>query len=304
MKTVNRFFVACLILLLSASILNAKDPVKTLIVTGQNNHNWKVSHMNLKVILENSGLFTVDVAVSPPKGSDMNGFLPDFNAYCLVVLDYNGDEWPVETQKRFIEYAENGGGIVVYHAACAAFPRWEEYNRIIGLGGWNGRDEQSGPWIYMHNEEWVKDFSPGSAGSHGAQHEFVLTVRDRNHPVTKGLPEKWKHASDELYDRLRGPGDIHVLCSAYSDREKYGGSGREEVLLFTVNYGKARIFHTALGHAWDNHTPDDNPAMQCTGFQVTLLRGCEWAATGKVTQAVPADFPTAGETRLRPAYKQ
>jgi type 1 glutamine amidotransferase len=303
MKTVNCFFAACLVLFMSASILNAQEPIKALIVTGQNNHNWKVSHINLKAILENSGLFTVDVTVSPPQGGDMNGFLPDFNAFRLVVLDYNGDEWSAEMKKRFIEYADGGGGIVVYHAACAAFPHWEEYNRIIGLGGWNGRNEQSGPWIYLAGGEWVKDLSPGAAGSHGAQHEFVMTVRDEKHPVTQGLPGTWKHASDELYDRLRGPGDIHVLCSAYSDREKYGGSGREEPLLFTVNYGKARIFHTALGHAEDNHTPDDNPAMQCTGFQVTLLRGCEWAATGNVTQAVPADFPTADKTRLRPAYK-
>jgi type 1 glutamine amidotransferase len=277
--------------------------IKTLLVTGQNNHNWKVSHANLKAILENSGLFTVDIAVSPPEGGNMNTFLLDFNAYRLVVLDYNGDEWPAETKKHFIEYAGNGGGIVVYHAACAAFPQWEEYNRIIGLGGWNGRNEKSGPWIYLHNGEWVKDLSPGAAGSHGAQHEFVMTIRDKTHPVTNGLPEQWKHATDELYDRLRGPGDIHVLCSAYSDKEKYGGSGREEPLIFTVNYGKARILHTALGHAWDNHTTDNNPAMQCTGFQVTLLRGCEWAATGKVTQPVPPDFPTVDKTSMRLHYK-
>jgi type 1 glutamine amidotransferase len=133
---------------------------------------------------------------------------------------------------------------------------------------------------------------------------FIVLGSNVGAAKIKTLPEKWKHASDELYDRLRGPGEIHVLCSAYSDKEKYGGSGREEPLIFTVNYGKARIFHTALGHAGDNHTPGNNPAMQCTGFQVTLLRGCEWAATGKVMQTVPSDFPTAGETNLRPAYKQ
>jgi type 1 glutamine amidotransferase len=289
------------------SVLSGSDAVaakiKTLIVTGQNNHNWKVSHINLKAILENSELFTVDIAVSPPDGGDMNSFRPEFDAYRLVVLDYNGDEWSEETQKRFAAYAANGGGIVVYHAACAAFPRWDEYNRIIGLGGWNGRNEQSGPWIYLSGGEWVKDFSPGSAGSHGAQHEFVMTVRDKKHPITKGLPERWKHASDELYDRLRGPGNIHVLCSAYADKEKFGGSGREEPLLFIVKSGKARIFHTALGHSWDNHTSDNNPAMQCAGFQITFLRGCEWAATGKVKQPVPADFPTANETSMRPCYK-
>jgi type 1 glutamine amidotransferase len=293
------------IFLLSGFASGASDgSIKTLIVTGQNNHNWKVSHVALKKILENSGLFMVDVAVSPPEGDPMSDFLPDFKAYRLVVLDYNGDEWSAEAQRRFVEYAQNGGGIVVYHAACASFPQWSEYNQIIGLGGFNGRDERSGPWVYLENGKWVEDFSPGKAGSHGAQHEFVMNARDGKHPVVKGLPEKWKHAGDELYDRLRGNGKINVLYSAYSDKEKYGGSGREEPLLFTVNYGKARIFHTALGHSWDGNTLEDNTAMQCAGFQVTLLRGCEWAATGKVKQAVPGDFPTAGKTSLRPDYKQ
>ena len=292
----------------SVDALNVEHPeptaasIKTLIVTGQNNHNWQVSHVALKNILEHSGLFTVDVAVSPPEGGDMSAFQPDFRQYRLVVLDYNGDEWTAEMQRRFTEYAENGGGIVVYHAAGAPFPHWIEYNQIIGLGGWNGRNEQSGPWIYLKNGKWVKDHSPGAAGSHGVQHEFTMNLRDRQHPITKDLPERWKHATDELYDRLRGQGDINILYSAYSDKEK-GGSGREEPLLFTVDYGKARIFHTALGHAWSNNTPENNTAMQCTGFQVTLLRGCEWAATGNVTQTVPSDFPAAGETSSRLNYK-
>ena len=90
------------------------------------------------------------------------------------------------------------------------------------------------------------------------------------------------------------------MFTAFALPEK-GGSGREEPLVFTVDYGKARIFHIMLGHAGD--TLEDNPAMQCTGFQVLLLRGAEWAATGKVTQKVPADFPTEKEVSYRKEYK-
>jgi type 1 glutamine amidotransferase len=71
--------------------------------------------------------------------------------------------------------------------------------------------------------------------------------------------------------------------------------------MFTVDYGKARIFHTTLGHA--GGSLENNPAMQCVGFQVTLLRGAEWAATGKVTQPVPADFPTETTLSFRKEYK-
>lgn len=279
----------------------SKKPIKTLVVTGQNNHVWEVSHMAIKQILENSGLFTVDLAVSPGKGEDMSGFTPDFSAYKLVVLDYNGDRWPEATNQAFLDYVRKGGGLVIYHAADNAFRDWPEFNKIIGFGGWEGRNEADGPYIYLKDGELFYDKSPGAGGSHGAQHEFVLNSGNGKHPITKGLPAKWRHAKDELYDRMRGPGIVKdVLFWGHSDTQT-GGSGRDELALFTVDYGKARIFHTTLGHA--GNTLDDNTAMQCTGFQVTLLRGAEWAATGKVTQPVPEDFPTETTVSMRKYYK-
>lgn len=281
---------------------DARKPIKTLLITGQNNHNWQVSHVVLKQILENSGRFAVDFAVSPSAGQDMSGFVLDFTPYELVVLDYNGDAWPEETNRRFLEFVQKGGGVVVYHAADNAFSGWKEFNEICALGGWEGRDEKSGPYVYWQDGHLVKDSSAGPGGSHGQQHEYVLNSRTKDHPIMKGLPLKWRHTKDELYDRMRGPGNIgDLLYSAYSDKET-GGSAREEPLIFTVDYGKARIFHTMLGHA--GASAEDNTAMQCTGFQVLLLRGAEWAATGKVTQKVPKDFPTEKECTYRRDYKE
>ena len=277
------------------------EPLKTLVVSGQNNHEWKVSHVAIKQILENSGLFSVDVALTPGKGEDMSAFKPDFSAYKLVVLDYNGDRWPAETDQAFLDFVKKGGGVVVYHAADNAFREWKEFNKMIGYGGWENRDETDGPYIYLKNGKLVYDTSAGRGGSHGAQHEFVINTFNTKHPITKGLPARWRHAKDELYDRMRGPGIVKdVLGWAYSDPET-GGSGRDEMTMFTVNYGKARIFHTTMGHA--GSSLDNNIAMQCTGFQVTLLRGAEWAATGKVTQPIPADFPTETTVSLRKNYK-
>jgi hypothetical protein len=108
-------------------------PMKALIVDGQNAHNWKETTPILKSELEETGLFTVDVATSPEKGQDMSAFRPDFAAYKLVVLNYQGDDWPEATRKAFVDYVANGGGVVVYHFACAAFPKWKEYNQIIGV---------------------------------------------------------------------------------------------------------------------------------------------------------------------------
>ena len=273
---------------------------KALVVSGQNNHNWEVSHKVLKLILDNSGMFETDIVLTAPAGGDMSCFKPDFSAYDVVVLDYNGDRWPVETDTAFMEYVRNGGGVIVYHAADKAFAGWEEFNKVIALGGWEGRDEKSGPYYYLVDGQPVLDSAPGPGGSHGEQREFPMNARNVKHPIVKGLPEVWMHAQDEMYDRMRGPANIKDLLYSGFAIESRGGSGREEPLVFTVDYGKARIFHIMIGHC--GPTAEENPAMQCTGFQTLLLRGAEWAATGKVKQPVPSDFPTAHSVSYRPDY--
>ena len=275
-------------------------PMKALIVSGQNNHNWRVSHIAIKEILDNSKMFVTDIALTPAPGGNMNSFSPSFEEYDVVVLDYNGDRWSAKTDSAFLDYVQKGGGVIVYHAADNAFAGWEDFNKIIALGGWEGRNEKSGPYCYLENGKLKLDYSPGHGGSHGMQREYPMHCYDAKHPITKGLPDNWMHARDEMYDRMRGPANIkELLYSGAADRNT-GGSGREEPLVFTVDYGKARIFHIMLGHC--GPTLEDNPAMQCVGFQTLMLRGAEWAATGKVTQKVPDDFPTAEAVSLRKGY--
>jgi len=285
----KKIFVFILIFLFVSMVGFAKDPIKVLIVTGQNNaHNWQASNVLLQKYLNESGLFKADVVVSPKRGDDMSNFAPDFSAYQAIVLDYDGDLWPDATNAAFLDFVKNGGGVVVYHAANNSFPNWKEYNEIIGLGGWGDRDENHGPYVYFKDGKEVRDDSPGRGGSHGRQHVFVIDLRDTDHPITNGLPASWTHAKDELYDRLRGPAqNMTVLASAFSDEET-GGTDRDEPVLMTLNWGKGRIFHTVLGHVGNEAT---HPAVECASFKVTFLRGVEWAATGSVTQKVPADFP-------------
>jgi len=277
-----------------------KPDLKALILTGQNNHNWKRSSIFLKEILEKPGIFDVDVEISPEKGEDMSGFIVDFSPYDVVVLDYNGDEWLEKTKNNFVSFVKNGGGVVVYHAADNAFPEWEEYNEIIGLGGWGNRNEESGPYVYIENGKVVRDDSPGRGGSHGKQHEFKVHAYKPDHPILKGLPEIWLHTRDELYSELRGPAqNLEILAYSHA-AEKYNGTGRNEPVLLTITYGEGRIFHTVLGHAGDGLFA---PAMECAGFVTTFQRGAEWAATGKVTQKVPVSFPTENTSLQWPFFE-
>jgi type 1 glutamine amidotransferase len=273
------------------AVAAAAPPMKALIVDGQNGHDWKSTTPVLKRLLEETGLFAVDVATSPPKGQDMSGFKPDFAAYDVVVSNYQGDPWPDETGKAFVDYVSGGGGLVIYHFACAAFPDWKEYNEMIGLGGWGGRNEKWGPYVRWRDGKIVRDNNPGRAGAHGPMQPFQLVVREPNHPITKGLPEKFAHCDDELYGWLRGPAkNLTVLATAFAPKEK-GGAGEHEPLLFVVRYGKGRVFFNALGHTANE--------LRSVAFIATFQRGAEWAATGKVTQKVPDDFPGPDKPSVR-----
>ncbi len=277
-------------LLRAQALTESNQKLRVLIIDGQNNHDWEVTTPILKNILESSGRFTVDVATSPPAGSDMRKFRPKFADYDVVVSNYNGDRWSPATETAFESYVKNGGGFVSVHAANNAFPEWPEYNRMIGLGGWYGRTEKHGPYVYLDDGgKVVRDTSAGAGGHHGPQHEFQIRARGAEHPIMRGLPPLWMHTKDELYDQLRGPAeDLHILATAYSS-PRYEGTSRHEPMLMTLQYGNGRVFHTVLGHA--------DYSMKCVGFVTTLQRGTEWAATGKVTIPVPKDFPTAEETR-------
>jgi type 1 glutamine amidotransferase len=274
---------------------------KTLIITGQNNHNWKASSPILKQILDETGLFSSEIMITPGKGEDMKTFNPDFTKYKLVVIDYNGDSWSEKTNSAFVEYVKNGGGVVLYHAADNSFPSWKEYNEMSGLGGWGDRNQKDGPYVYYKNNILVTDTSAGNGGSHGKRREFLVRTRITDHPITRDLPAAWLHGTDELYSQLRGPSkNMEILATAFADSAAGGGTMRDEPILMAITFGKGRIFHTTMGHADEG----GGPSMHCAGFIVTLQRGAEWAVTGDVTQKVPWDFPSAAGVVLRPDFKE
>ncbi len=284
------------ILLAACSLTaDAAAPVRVMLLDGQSGgayHAWQQTTPVLKKELEQSGRFQVDVVTAPPSGGDFSNFKPEFSQYAAVVFNLDSPEWPADLMASFEQYVKNGGGVVIVHAADNAFPNWKGFNDMIGIGGWRNRDEKSGPMWYFKDGTLTSDTSAGKAGSHGNRLPFVVTTRDATHPITEGLPKEWMHAGDELYATLRGPGqNMTVLATAHSDPANKG-TGHDEPILMVLSYGKGRIFHTTMGH--------DIAALACVGFITTLQRGAEWAATGKVTQAVPATFPTATGVSVDP----
>jgi type 1 glutamine amidotransferase len=79
------------------------------------------------------------------------------------------------------------------------------------------------------------------------------------------------------------------LATAYSDPAKDPkNTGKHEPVVWVASYGKGRVVENVLGH--------DVAAMKRSpGFQVLLVRGVEWAATGAARAPVPAELKKAAD---------
>ncbi len=284
---------------LAAPAAAVDKKIKVILIDGQNNHNWRATTPHLKKVLEDSDRFTVDVSSNLKPGdkpgdvAEVVPFPQDLGKYDVLLSNYNGADWPAEFRTALEDRLKEGKiALVIVHAANNSFGGWGEYNKMIGMG-W--RDNKFGDRLILDDAGKEKRVPKGEGpgAGHGPQHAFTVTLRDAEHPVVKGMPKEWLHAQDELYHGMRGPAEnVHLIATAFSDKAK-GGTGEHEPMIWTVTYGKGRVFHTPMGH--------DLTGMRCLGFVATLQRGTEWAATGQVTLPLPKDFPTAEKTSSLPA---
>ena len=229
----------------------AAEPIRVVIITGENNHDWKKTTPVLKSILEETGRFQVDVIEDLWEGVTAERL----DRYEVLLLNFNasGRKWSDAQAAAFLgAVGQKGKGAVVVHAANNAFPGWKEYESLIG-GAWRG------------------------GAGHGTFHSFPVDIVDREHPITRGLPRRFQQAQDELYHGLTMEPGVRILAVAFSSKARSGGTDHYEPMAWVLRYGRGRVFHTPLGHA--------DSSMKSEGFRTLLLRGTEWAARGEVTIA-------------------
>ena len=257
--------VASLLILAGASLAESPQAVKVLIITGDHGHNWKATTPFLKELLTKAGQ-KVDVTESPSKDLTADNLA----RYDVLLLNYRNTPkgakanpasvWSDDNKKAFSEAIKGGKGLVVYHHASSAFTGTTEFDKEfekIIAGGWRKQ------------------------GYHGKMHQFPVTRRNKEHPIGKDLPE-FSHGRDELYQNSLIPPGSEVLYTAHSVKEKDPkNTGKHEPVVWVSTYGKGRVYHNSLGH-------DVEAMKSSTGFAVLLIRGVEWAATGKVSCPVPA----------------
>jgi hypothetical protein len=299
MRTILSALLGVLVVCLGGLRAGAADDreIRVVIIDGQNNHNWRLTTPYLKRILEKTGRFSVDVSSYQKKG-DKPGhatptvpFPPDLSKYDVVISNYNGPAWPAEFRKDFEDRVREGKvGFVLFHAANNCFADWPAFNRMVGMA-WRGSG--FGERIYFDKTGKPVRVPKGEGSGTGeTYHPYVVNLRQPEHPIVKGMPKEWMHARDQLMHNLRGPIEkVTVLASSPCPKTMV-----DEPMLWTVAYEKGRIVQTPMGH--------DVAAMSCVGFITTIQRSTEWAATGKVTIPIPADFPTADKTLVSPAEKK
>jgi type 1 glutamine amidotransferase len=239
-------------------------PIKVLIITGDHGHAWKETTPFLKDLLTKAGMA---VAVTETPARDMTA--DNLAKYDVLLLNYkdtkNGGpdtRWSDDNKKAFADAVRAGKGLVVYHHASSAFvsgsAQDQEIERAIA-GGWRKQ------------------------GNHGKRHEFAVTIRNSDHPITKGLPPEFAHSNDELYQNSVMFPESVVLATAFADKKlDPKNSDKHEPVVWVASYGKGRVCENVLGH--------DVAAMKSPGFQTLLIRGVEWAATGTVHAPVPAEL--------------
>ena len=231
--------------------------IQVLLLTGENNHDWKWTSKEIAGFLESSGHFSVRVT-SHPASFLSEGKLEPFD---LFFVDYNSafsskERWGNRAEKNFVAALRGGKGVVLLHSANNSFPDWKAWAGIAGL-------------------VWRK------GSGHGRFHSFNLIWKNREHPILKGLPLMYKHP-DELYHGLQNPSGakIEVLAEAFSSQES-GGTGKWEPMVLVQRVGKGRVFHTTLGHVWPG-VSRTRASLRDPLMRLLLARGCEWAATAKV----------------------
>ncbi|NPA37255.1 MAG: ThuA domain-containing protein [Chlorobi bacterium] len=289
------------IAVVSLMLLNgcSDNKLRALIVTGPDG-SGNTAKSALQKILENSGKFNVEIAESPAEGQDMSIYSPDFTSFDVVVLDYIGEKWPSETRERFVKYVKDGGGVLVFGESAYAFPDWDEYGRLIGIGG--NRDNSAAPYMYLNGNGEIMTYESinDTVNATTAVHDFVIQVTGSGGPVFEGMNHRWLHLADVLHSDLKLLSDsVTVLAMAYANR-KSGGNGKNMPVMAENVFGKGRVFSVFIGCLKEGASP---AALQDAGLILAVQRGAEWAATGQVTQQLPEDLPNIAAAFVLPNYK-
>lgn len=240
-------FTAAVATFLHSGLAADAPKIKVLLITGDDvmpAHDWPTVSVATREILSEEKKF--DVKVCEDAGIlDSAASIGRYDVIYFAMYNAKTPTLSDQAKQNLLSYVKGGKGFVVSHLASASFAEWPEFKPLCG-------------------RIWVMRTS-----GHGPRSKFQVKVTDTSSPITKGLSDF--EADDELYAKLQGDAQIQVLLTADSD-----WSRKTEPLAFTLDYGQGRVFHHTFGH--------DVKALQNRSVRTVIVRGTEWAATGKVVE--------------------
>jgi type 1 glutamine amidotransferase len=165
-----------------------------------------------------------------------------------AVVFYTTGELPISDEQKsdFLDFIRSGKGFVGIHSATDTFYKWPEYGELIGG--------------YFDQHPWHQ--------------EVTVNVEDQRHPATHHLGKQFK-ITDEIYQfKDFSRGRVHVLLSLDANsvdlnKPAVHRTDKDFAIAWWRNYGKGRVFYTALGHR-----PE---VWQDERFQQHLLGAVRWA---------------------------
>lgn len=256
---------------------------RVLIVTGESSyeHDWTGVNTRLRSLMLETGELDVRVIEDPRVLT-----LAMLNRYDAVFVNYLGRwnytdaqeaRWGSVAEQALFDYAKNGGGVVLYHASLnMGSPGWPEFEQLAG-----------------------GTMRPHQGSRRSPPDAFLVNITDHDHPVTQGMRDYVWTMNDDMYTNMywHPNAKVRVLATAYDDPELYSQTiagpkypphlytpeklaamqamAADNPQVWTVEYGKGRVFCIALGHGPDTLLHD--------GVKSLILRGTQWAATGSVT---------------------
>jgi type 1 glutamine amidotransferase len=238
----NCLFILIWIVLTTASIVagaEKQQAIYVLLVTGIDHpaHKWQQTAPALAEVLQKDPRLRVRV-VEDPHFLDSSAL----SRYSVVVLHFMSWEQPTpgeEARANLRKFVQSGKGLFILHFGCGAFRDWPEFRNLAG-------------------RVWDPD-----KRAHDPYGKFRVNIINADHPITRGMQSF--ETEDELYTCLAGDRPIGLLATARSKVD-----GKDYPMAFVFDYGKGRVFHTALGH--------DVKAIRNPSAAELFRRGCAWTA--------------------------
>jgi type 1 glutamine amidotransferase len=223
----------------ATAVAKVKKTANVLLITGIDHpaHNWRQTAPVLAQVLRKDTRLKVRV-VEDPHFLDSSAL----QRYDVVILHFMDWEQPAPGPKaraNLQKCVKDGRGLFVVHFGCGAFQDWPEFRNLAG-----------------------RIWDP-KARAHDPFGSFRVNITNVPHPITQGL--KPFEIEDELYTCLTGDRPVDMLATARSKVD-----GKIYPMAFSFNYGKGRVFNSALGH--------DIKAISNPGAAELFRRGCAWAA--------------------------